>query len=64
MEINIYAAILTYRLDEVPSSQTQNMWLKVWFSGKEKTHHLTCIYMTYVRTFEQAEEKRRASSPT
>ena len=25
MEINIYAAILTYRLDEVPSSQTQNV---------------------------------------
>ena len=36
MEINIYAAILNYRLDEVPSSQTQNAVKSLVFRKKKK----------------------------
>ena len=35
MEINIYAAILSYRLDGVPSSQTQNAAKSLVFRKKK-----------------------------
>ena len=57
------ATILNYRLDRVPSPQTQNAAKSLVFQKKRKKRpHLTHIYRTYVRTFEHEDGERRGST--